>query len=337
MVARSFYPKLRLLAIVGGLALATCVLALMAAHKPAEAAFPGTNGKIAFASQAAFGGEPDTEIYTITADGGDIKRLTNDPYQDLSPAFSADGSRIAFTSDRYEVDRDLDIFTMNPKGTGIKKNVTHTSTASEVMAAWSPDGRKIAFVRGLDIFARNANGTNERQLTEDTESSFSPSWSPDGSTILFARRCDASLPCLGSDLWVMNADGTDERKFFTDLIPEGCSRESPDWSPDGTKVVFRYTCQDTSENGIYVVNDDGSGQQRLIASFDDNVNEPAWSPNGRKIAFSRANNEPNGDQTVGLRDIYVMRADGTNVINYTNTPFAEEYAPSWQPRVAPAG
>jgi TolB protein len=164
MVARSFYPKLRLLAIVGGLALATCVLALMAAHKPAEAAFPGTNGKIAFASQAAFGGEPDTEIYTITADGGDIKRLTNDPYQDLSPAFSADGSRIAFTSDRYEVDRDLDIFTMNPKGTGIKKNVTHTSTASEVMAAWSPDGRKIAFVRGLDIFARNANGTNERQL-----------------------------------------------------------------------------------------------------------------------------------------------------------------------------
>src|ERR687890_925387 len=68
MIPSNFYPKVRLLAIVGGLALAACVLGFMATHKPADAAFPGGKGKIAFHSRH-ISGLQDSEIYTITADG----------------------------------------------------------------------------------------------------------------------------------------------------------------------------------------------------------------------------------------------------------------------------
>jgi Tol biopolymer transport system component len=336
-MASSFYPKLRLLAIVGGLALAACVLALMAAHKPAEATFPGSNGKIAFHSFHT-SGEESGVISTITADGKVLKRLTNASYQDSSPAFSPDGSRIAFSSNRYKL-RDVDIFTMNPNGSGVK-NVTKTNALgqNDGFSAWSPDGRKVAFARGGDIFVRNADGTNEIQLTEVTEEfNFEPSWSPDGSKIVFStRRCrDASLPCHLPELWVMSADGTDERRFLTDPNPDSCQRLHPDWSPDGTRVVFTSWCDGggsgiSDGSGIYVVNADGSSQKRLTTvDFLPLDQEPAWSPNGRKIAFIRAEGN--------VYDLFVMRADGTNITNYTNTPEAEEHNPSWQPKPAPAG
>jgi TolB protein len=324
MIPSNFHPKVRLLAIIGGLTLAACVLALMATHKPTEAAFPGSNGKIAFASQKTGN---TGEIYTITSDGKVLKRLTKNSYDEAFPAFSPNGRRIAFTSNRPKL-RDYDIFTMNTGGRGVM-NLTHDSGFNEREPAWSPDGTKIAFSRLNNIFVRNADGTNEIQLTEEgTGENGQPSWSPDGSKILFTRRCDISLPeCFGIDLWVMNADGTDERRFSTDPLIQACRGTAADWSPDGTKIVF--VCEPAEGNGgIYVVNADGSGLTRLttsIARIGDTW--PVWSPNGRKIAFVRHTDGPN--------DLYVMRADGTNITNYTNTPGANENTPSWQPRLSP--
>jgi Tol biopolymer transport system component len=325
MMTRSgFHSKLRLLAVVGGLALAACVLVLMATHKPAEAAFPGTNGKIVFDRTQLTGSVSDSELYTITSDGKSVKRLTNNSFDDATPAYSPDGKRIAFTSNRYS-GTDYDIFIMNP-GFGVK-NLTNTQDW-EASAAWSPDGRKIAFARGSNLFVRNANGTNERLLT-DVSFNASPSWSPDGSKIVFSSTREG----FGiTDLWVMNADGTDPRRL-TDPPPEGCHREFPDWSPDGTKVVFSYRCFIEEDEGIYVINADGSGQKRLVASGINDFDEmimPAWSPNGRKIAFVCL-------ASGRVNDLFVMRADGTNSVNYTNTPEAAEFSPSWQPVKAPSG
>jgi Tol biopolymer transport system component len=324
MIPSNFYPKVRLLAIVGGLALAACVLGFMATHKPADAAFPGGKGKIAFHSRH-ISGLQDSEIYTITADGKIIKRLTNNVHDDEDATFSPDGRRIAFRSVRLGVP---DIFTMKPSGardTNVTKNALN-----EGSPAWSPDGTQITFVRSGDIYVINANGTNERRLTEDPEIDFDPAWSPDGSKILFSRTCDAAFPCFGRDLWVMNANGNDERRFFTDPDAEDCTKYQPDWSPDGTKVVFAHAClTDASKNGIYVVNADGSGQKRLTTFDEPQPIGPVWSPNGRKVAFTR--------DVDGVSDLHVMRADGTNITNITNTPLADELFPSWQPVKAPSG
>ena len=342
MIPSNFYPKVRLLAIVGGLALAACVLGLMATHKPAESAFPGGNGKIAFDSFPATGSEDnDTEIYTVTSDGKVLMKLTNDPYEDLNPTFSADGRRIAFSSNRHRL-MDYDIFTMNTGGTGLKNVTNNSAPLNEGAPAWSPNGQKIAFERfriplsGISIYVRKADGTKERRLTEDTgnERSSNPSWSPDGSKIVFDtnREGPPENDTVGTDLWVMNANGTGERKFFTDPLPQDCNREQPDWSPDGTKVVFVYTCHNVPPpegNGIYVADSDGSDQKRLVGPG----RSPVWSPNGQKIAFVRLPDDENATQV----DVFVMRSDGTNVTNYTNTPEVDEGSPSWQPVIAPSG
>src|SRR5215204_2291651 len=92
--------------------------ALLNAVKPAEATFPGKNGKIAFQSDR--GGSYD--IYTMTRNGTEIDNLTTNPADNEDPAFSPDGKKIAFTSDR---DGDNDIYKMNANGTRVVQLITN--------------------------------------------------------------------------------------------------------------------------------------------------------------------------------------------------------------------
>ena len=233
MMTRSgSHDKVRLVAIVGALALAACVLGLMAAHEPAEAAFPGGNGKIAFDRTQLTASDNDSELYTISSDGKTVKRLTNNSYEDATPAYSPDGKRIAFTSNRYGGSGDYDIFIMNP-GVGVK-NLTNTREPWEASAAWSPDGSKIAFARGGDIFVRNVDGTNERLLT-GVSFNGSPSWSPDGSRIVFDSLREGFDT---TDLWVMNPDGTDQKthRSAPRRLPQGIPGLVARWHQGGLHV-----------------------------------------------------------------------------------------------------
>src|SRR5215217_6475984 len=98
-----------MLAMVVGAGLSLAAL-LVAAMNPAEAAFPGQNGKIAFTSDR----DGTTGIYTMSASGTGLDRLTTQ--DDREPAWSPDGSTIAFTSNR---DGNAEIYTMNANGTGL--------------------------------------------------------------------------------------------------------------------------------------------------------------------------------------------------------------------------
>jgi Tol biopolymer transport system component len=155
--------------------------------------------------------------------------------------------------------------------------------------AWSPDARKLAFVRGFrgntqantDVYVMNADGSEERRLTRSAGYDISPAWSPDGRTIAFVR----DVP---SDLYVMNAAGSGQRRLARNAGPAT-------WSPDGRKVAF------VGRDGIYVTSADGSGQQNLTRG-----DSPAWSPDGRKIAFVT-----HGRCCPAKANLYVMNADGS--------------------------
>ncbi len=121
---------------LGWLALVLALLSILALPSAAQAAFPGHNGKIAFDSNR----DGNYEIYTANPDRSGLTNITNNPANELSPAWSADGSKIAFYSDR---DGNYDIYTMNPDGTGQTNISNNPGTDQE--PAWSPDGSKIAF------------------------------------------------------------------------------------------------------------------------------------------------------------------------------------------------
>jgi Tol biopolymer transport system component len=293
-------------------ALMIATVAALGGALPARAAFPGDNGRIAFIQPSPLG-----DIFTMSADGSDVRQLTDVQGDNFWPAWSANGRRIAFTSTR---DGNYEIYTMDADG----QNQTRLTTnpANDWTPTWSPDGGKIVFAsdRGgrLDLWTMNADGTGDTNLTAGLIGGASdPAWSPDGRRIAFVGATDAG----GAALAVMNTDGSGR----TDLItypPSSRSNfhafERPSWSPDGRRISFGLI-----EGGGAViffesqlVNADGSGLT-FIGNGTSNQT-PAWSPDGRLIVFR------------GIDGLYTVRPeapqDETKIFGTGG-----ESRPDWQP------
>jgi Tol biopolymer transport system component len=237
-------------------ALAGSCLAALALSAPAHATFPGGNGKIAFHTNRDAG---NFDIYTVNVNGTGATRLTTSGGEDLLPAWSPDGTKIAFVSTR---DGNYEIYTMNANGTN-QLRIT-TNAIDDVQPVWSPDGTKIAFASNRDgngeIYAMNANGTSPVRLTTNAASEGWPSWSPDGTRIAFQSNRDGDF-----EIFTMNADGTNQvartANAFTD--------EYPDWSPDSAQIIF-----DTNRDGnfeLYTMNADGTSQVKRTNNPDKDV------------------------------------------------------------------
>jgi Tol biopolymer transport system component len=191
--------------------------------------------------------------------------------------------------------------------------------------AWSPDGRKLAFVSlraGLpNVFVMNADGSERRNLSHghDYENDYAPAWSPDGQRIAFVRS-PSLRPGSDSQVYVVNADGSRKRRLASKAAPAAGLA----WSPDGRKLlvgtlpgprkllVGALPGPPTVE--LYLVNADGSGQRKLTA-IERLDGGPVWSPDGRKIAFSMHS------------AIYVINPDGSGQRRLTN----HGTQPAWSP------
>ena len=190
------------------------------------------NGLAVQKSQIVFTSTRDgnPEIYVMDNDGTNQKRLTENQVEDWRPAWSPDGAKIAFVSNRNG--GFIQIHVMDAEG---KNPIRLTDGLWETYPDWSPDGGKIAFTVNPDFQERwvpqiavmDADGNN-RVTHEDHASE--PSWSPDGQQIIFTSWRDN----WNYDIYVIGADRQGLRRVTHDLMFKG----GPSWSPDGRRIAY---------------------------------------------------------------------------------------------------
>ncbi len=214
------------------------------------------------------------EIFVSDYDGANETQLTKHGSISILPAFSPDGSKIAYVSykDRYQFLYVYDL--ASGVSTAVSKEVGMNSAP-----AWSPDGKRIAMVLSKDanseIYVMNADGSNKQRLTNDPAVDSSPTFSPDGRQIAFVSERGGN-----PQIYVMDATGGSAQRVSL----QGGKSYDPSWSPDGQSIA--YVVEKGGEGfEIYVMGADGSNPTQLTSSGGSNES-PSWSRDSRHVIFS---------------------------------------------------
>ena len=234
----------------------------------------------------AFSRRPDVtpDIYVVDGEGGKPIQLTNDPAWNKWPAWSPDGTLLAFLSD-------LRLVVMDANG----KNRRLITLGADWRPAWSPDGRQLAVMKGLSLWIFDVETGKGREI-HGTQVSMLPTWSPDGLQIAF--RSDI-FDERNWDIYLIDIDGKNLRRLTTH---RGDDRY-PAWSPDGTELAF--SSDRNGKSQIYIMDMIGRKKIRQLTDLPFSGKGPAWSPEGNQIAFGGL--EDNDIKSLG---IYVVDAKG---------------------------
>lgn len=224
-------------------------------------------------------------------------------------------SPLSFASARWG---QLSIYLADPRSGTLSNLSEHASVNGA--AAWSKDGKRIVFEtnrNGLtsgnfDLYVMNADGSQQRQLTNSPESDRYPTFSPDGQRVCFRR--DAKDLAGNSELFVVNVDGTGE----TNLTNHPAYDADPAWSPNGERIAFASTREGRWR--LFTMRADGTDVRLLSTGPPGGSAFPAWSPEGSQVAFSGTAND--------RAEIYVIDADGKNERQLT-TLGAHSTLPAW--------
>ena len=222
------------------------------------------------------------------------------------------------------------IYTVNADGSGLRQLTHATSGVQAMHPDFSPNGKLIVFSLGNPthpwrIWVMHTDGAHQRRLTTDTKGfrDNTPVYTPNGRAIVFSRCLPGDGVCA---IWEMNADGT-HKHALTRYIPSGVHERvdfSPAVSPSGKRIAFLRFQSNGIQAQIYVMNADGRNAHAITAPRLEG-GAPAWSPDGRWIAFNTSNNR------TGSR-ILAMKPDGKDVRALTPNRFPHnDVGPSYSP------
>ena len=302
------------------------------AGENAEAYFSSDGKQLIF--QSTRDGHQCDQIYTMNADGSNVRLISNGEGRTTCSYFFPNGRRILYSSTHlggkecpprpdfskgyvWAVYPTFDIFTARPDGTDLKQ-LTHTP-GYDAETTITRDGKHLVFTSmrdgDLDVYTMDANGGNVRRLTNELGYDGGPFWSYDGEQIVYRayhpqteKEKSDYLGLLKQNLirpttleiWVMNADGSNKRE----VTHNGKANFGPYFFPDGRRVIFASNMDDPRGRNfdLYKINIDGTGLERI--TFNDTFDGfPMFSPDGKKLVFaSNRNAAKPGDTNVFIAD-----------------------------------
>ena len=242
-----------------------------------------------------------SNLYMADYDGARQRRITISKALDITPVWSPDARSIAFGSWRSGYQ---DIYVLFPYGDGVLQNPTKGNAARQnFLPAFSPDGTRIAYTSTGDgnseIYVMNRDGSNRQRLTNHPNIDVTPTWSPTGTQIAFTSDRTGT-----PQIYIMNADGTGLQQITRETA---CDR--PTWSPAPLNEIA-YSSRAGGGN-IVKIFDFATRSTRALTEAIGNNESPAFSPNGRHVAFVSTR--------AGKEQIFTIHRDGSGLRQITRT------------------
>jgi TolB protein len=275
--------------------------------------FTGERG--IFGTRIAYVGSKDRfkELFVIDLDGSNQKKITNDRGLVFSPAWSADGNKLVYTS---YASRTPELYITNSDGGGKASRVTNRP-GLEVGAKFREGGGSLissASYEGISkLVLFDLRGTVIKKLTSSSSIDVSPSYSPDESRLAFCSNRGG-----GPQVYTMDSDGTNVKRISY-VDSRYCT--SPAWSPKGDKIAF--VC---AKGGFQIFMADPEGRNAVQLTFSGDNEDPSWAPDGRFLAFS-STNLGGGEKQLGILSLLggrPTRIEGTS---------RDSRQPAWSPAI----